>query len=312
MIAGPNWKGGKPEGIDTVTTTDANIAFTVFRTQLFNPADLENVKRIQAQYKAQPLSSFLGKDAPPPAPAIDFPTWDGTALNTNFIPLLNFMLQFTTPTPDEVEIRKRIAKIGIGPGEAFDWDKLPESERQAIEAGFEAARSKIAAKEASATEFLFGNRERINGDWMARAVAVEGAQWGKDREQAIYPRLGADQDGRPLDASKSNYTLTFAKGDFPPARAFWSLTMYDGETGFLVKNPLERYLINSPMLPDLQLNEDGSLTLHIQHESPGKDKESNWLPAPDGEFYMIMRLYWPKPEALDGSWTVPKVKTAKK
>lgn len=307
MIAGPNWKGDKPEGIDTVTTTDAYIGFAVFRTQLFNPADLENVKRIQGQYNAQTLSSFLGEAPPEKAPEIDFPTWDETALKENFIPLLNFMLQFTTPTPDEAAIRKRIAEIGIGPGQPFDWAGLSNEQRKAIEAGFAAARSKIAAQEAVATEFLFGNRARINGDWMARAVAVEGAQWGKDREQAIYPRLAVDANGDALDASQTDYSLTFAEGAFPPARAFWSITMYDGETNLLVENPIERYLVNSPMLPEMSRAEDGSLTIYIQHQSPGVDKESNWLPAPAGPFYMIMRLYWPKPEALDGTWSVPPV-----
>ncbi len=312
MIAGPNWEGDKPDGIDTVTRTDAQIAFAVFRTQLFNPADLENVKRIQDQYAAQTLSSFLGEAAPEQAPRIDFPAWDEKALTENFIPLLNFMLQFTTPTPDEKAIRERIAEIGIGPGQPFDWDGLSDTKRKAIEAGFAAAREKIAAQEAVATEFLFGNRARINGDWMARAVAVEGAQWGKDREQAIYPRLAVDVNGDGLDASKVNYTLTFNEGAFPPARAFWSITMYDGVTNLLVKNPIERYLVNSPMLPDMSRGDDGSLTIYIQHESPGTDRESNWLPAPDGPFYMIMRLYWPKPEALDGTWQVPSVKALAK
>ena len=126
----------------------------------------------------------------------------------------------------------------------------------------------------------------------------------------LYTRNGlfhVDANGQPLDGSKANYTLTFPKGELPPARAFRSVTMYDGESGFLVKNPLDRYLINSPMLPDLKRNGDGSLTLHIQHESPEKERESNWLPAPDGGFYMIMRLYWPRPEALDGRWTPPPV-----
>ena len=312
MVAGPNWNGDKPEGIDTVTTTDAHIGFAVFRTQLFNPADLENVKRIQDQYAVQTLSSFLGEAPPDKAPPIDFPVWDETALYDNFIPLLNFMLQFTTPTPDEKAIRERIAEIGIRPGQPFDWAELSDEKREAIEAGFAAARSKIAAQEAVATEFLFGNRARINGDWMARAVAVEGAQWGKDREQAIYPRLAVDANGDVLDASKADYTLTFTEGAFPPARAFWSITMYDGVTNLLVKNPIERYLVNSPMLPDMSRDEDGSLTIYIQHESPGNDNENNWLPAPDGPFYMIMRLYWPKPEALDGTWRVPPVKLLKK
>ena len=104
-------------------------------------------------------------------------------------------------------------------------------------------------------------------------------------------------DGEPLDGSKHNYTITFAAGQFPPVNAFWSVTMYDGKTQLLIKNPINRYLINSPMLPSMKKNADGSLTLYIQKDSPGKDKEANWLPAPDGPIYLVMRLYWPKDDA---------------
>ena len=117
----------------------------------------------------------------------------------------------------------------------------------------------------------------------------------------------SDGNGQPLDGSKHNYTLTFAAGQFPPVNAFWSVTMYDGKTQLLIENPINRYLINSPMLPGMKKNADGSLTLYIQKDSPGADKESNWLPAPDGPIYMVMRLYWPKPEALNGSWKPPAI-----
>ena len=124
-------------------------------------------------------------------------------------------------------------------------------------------------------------------------------------------------DGTPLDASKHKYTLTFAKDQFPPVNAFWSVTMYDGKTQLLIKNPINRYLINSPMLPNMKKNADGSLTLYIQKDSPGSDKESNWLPAPDGPIYLVMRLYWPKdtpPSILpagDGTWKPPGVVASK-
>ena len=116
---------------------------------------------------------------------------------------------------------------------------------------------------------------------------------------------------KPLDGSKHNYTLTFAAGQFPPVNAFWSVTMYDGKTQLLIENPINRYLINSPMLPDMKKNADGSLTLYIQKDSPGADKESNWLPAPDGPIYLVMRLYWPKTEPPsilppgEGTWQPP-------
>jgi hypothetical protein len=109
----------------------------------------------------------------------------------------------------------------------------------------------------------------------------------------------------------TQYVVRFAPGQLPPTRSFWSLTMYDLPGQFLVANPLNRYLINSPMLPSLKSDADGRLTLHIQHESPGQDKESNWLPAPDGPFFMVMRIYWPKPEVLDGTWKQPPVERVK-
>ena len=108
----------------------------------------------------------------------------------------------------------------------------------------------------------------------------------------------------PLD----KYTISFAKGQLPPVNAFWSVTMYDEKSQLLVENPINRYLINSPMMPNLTKNADGSLTVYIQKDSPGKEKESNWLPAPNGKFYLVLRLYWPKKEALDGSWAPPAVK----
>jgi hypothetical protein len=138
--------------------------------------------------------------------------------------------------------------------------------------------------------------------------------YANDAEEAMYPLTRADSDGQTLDGSKSNYTLTFAAGQPPPVNAFWSVTMYDGKTQLLIKNPINRYLINSPMLPDLKKNADGSLTLYIQNKSPGADKESNWLPAPDGPIYMVMRLYWPKTEPPSilppgkGTWQPPGLK----
>ena len=133
----------------------------------------------------------------------------------------------------------------------------------------------------------------------------------------MYPLCTTLSDGEPLGGRKANYTLTFAKDQFPPVNAFWSVTMYDGRTQFLIKNPINRYLINSPMLPQMKTNSDGSVTLYIQNKSPGADKESNWLPAPDGPIYLVMRLCWPKetpPSILPagkGTWQPPGVQQAK-
>jgi hypothetical protein len=127
------------------------------------------------------------------------------------------------------------------------------------------------------------------------------------RDEALYPIYDKDSSGQSLDGSKSKYTLHFAKGEFPPVNAFWSLTMYGLPDQLLVKNPINRYLINSPMLPHLRLDSDGGLTIYIQAESPGADKQPNWLPAPQGPFMMAMRYYWPKSELLSDDWKSPQV-----
>ena len=134
--------------------------------------------------------------------------------------------------------------------------------------------------------------------------------YGNSKQEAMYPVYAVDEDGHKLDATENRYTLRFAPDQLPPVNAFWSLTMYQLPSRLLVTNPLNRYLINSPMLPDLKRDADGGVTLYIQHDSPGKDIESNWLPAPSGPFLMFLRLFWPKPEALDGKWKQPPLQRA--
>jgi hypothetical protein len=135
--------------------------------------------------------------------------------------------------------------------------------------------------------------------------------YGNSPAEAVYPILATDSEGQKPDCSKNRYTLTFPAEQLPPANAFWSVTMYDGRTQLLINNSINRYLINSPMLPDLKKNADGSLTIYMQKDSPVADKESNWLPAPDGPIYVVMRIYWPKEAALDGSWKPPAVQQTK-
>jgi len=152
---------------------------------------------------------------------------------------------------------------------------------------------------------------------LMRAAAAKGGIYGNDGIEAMYPMTRVDTAGETLDGSKHNYTLTFAAGELPPVNAFWSVTMYDGKTQLLIKNPINRYLINSPMVPGMTKGADGSLTLHIQKDSPGKELEANWLPAPDGPIYLVMRLYWPKSEAPsilppgEGTWNPPGIVQAK-
>ena len=163
---------------------------------------------------------------------------------------------------------------------------------------------------------LFGDRAFYKGDWLKRAAAAKAGLYGNDAVEAMYPFTRTNAQGETLDASKNNYTITFAAGQLPPVNSFWSVTMYDGKSQLLIKNPINRYLINSPMLSGMKKNEDGSLTLYLQKDSPGADKEANWLPAPNDTIYLVMRLYWPKSEppsilpAGEGTWQPPGVVAA--
>jgi hypothetical protein len=158
---------------------------------------------------------------------------------------------------------------------------------------------------------LFGTREFLKNDFVARAVGTQVGIGANSKEEAMYPIYETDTAGDALDGSKGKYVLRFADGNFPPVNAFWSLTMYDLPSQLLVDNPINRYLINSPMLPNLKKDKDGGLTIYIQHDSPGKDLEANWLPAPAGQFMMAMRYYLPKPELLSGAWNSPLVELVK-
>jgi hypothetical protein len=152
----------------------------------------------------------------------------------------------------------------------------------------------------------FGTREFLHNDYMARMASAVLGIYGNSKEEANYPTYFVDSERNPLNGATSRYTVKFEPGQLPPVNAFWSLTMYELPASLLTDNPIDRYLINSQMEPNLIRDAEGGITLYIQHESPGKSKEPNWLPAPKGPFFMVLREYRPKPEALNGSWKVPQ------
>jgi hypothetical protein len=316
LIAGPGWKGEMPKGVKKVIRAETELVLAVYRTQLFNPADLENVKKVQAGYKVQPLSAFLGQPAPKAAPPIAFIkplTPETQKTSPEFFNILDFVLRFCPTVPSERDLMLRFGKIGVGAGRTFDAGKLSPEMETAIEQGMADAwaafadlkKKRIDTKEVTSGD-LFGTREYLKNDYLYRMAAGVIGLYGNSKQEALYPFYGADSEGQKLDGA-NRYTLRFAPGQLPPVNAFWSLTMYRLPESLLVANPLNRYLINSPMLPHLQRDADGGLTLLIQNGSPGADKEANWLPAPKGPFFMAMRLYWPKEEALEGKWTAPPV-----
>jgi hypothetical protein len=317
LIAGPDWKGEPPKGVTTVIRSETELVNVVGRTQLFNPADLDNVKALQAQYKVQPLSSFTGQPAPAAAPTVDWikpmaPKTERTSLE--FFNQLAFLLQFAPTNPSEVDLRDRFSQIGIVPGKPFDTASLSAATTAALKQGMQDGQKAIdgrRAELAGKTDTLFGTREYLNNDYIARATGAQVGIGANSRQEALYPVYEKDSSGQKLDGSKHRYVLKFAEGHFPPVNAFWSLTMYNLPSQLLVKNPINRYLINSPMLPDLKKDADGGLTLYLQNTSPGPDKEANWLPAPKGPFMAVMRYYWPRKSLLDGHWKSPKIERVK-
>jgi hypothetical protein len=279
------------------------------------------VVKIQAGYKVQPLSQYLKQPAPPAPPAVNFPKINKEMVKTGFFDYLAFALQLAPAETQEKEIREKLARLGVERGKKFSLKHLSPEQQAQVVAGMKEGEAKIKQYLESGQKningwkvgSLFGDSAFYNGDWLKRAAAAQAGIYGNDAAEAMYPMTKTLANGEPLDGSKHNYTLTFAAGQFPPVNAFWSVTMYDGKSQLLIKNPINRYLINSPMLPNMKKNEDGSLTLYVQKDSPGSDKESNWLPAPNDTIYLVMRLYWPKTEAPsilpagEGSWKPPGI-----
>ncbi len=317
LLAGPKWKGQKPKGIKAVIPSETEFAFVLYRTQLFNPGDIENVKNIQAGYKVEPLSAFLHKPPPPAAPAVDFikpigPEQERTSLQ--FFSVLNFILQFCPTHPTEKALMARFARIGVGAGKPFDANALSPDMQKALQDGmadawaaFKVHKETEVDTGKSSSADSFGTRAFLKNNYMNRMSAAALGIYGNSKQEAIYPAYFIDADKQKLDGSH-RYVLRFAPRQLPPVNAFWSLTMYELPASLLFANPLNRYLINSPMLPSLKRDADGGITLYVQNESPGGDKESNWLPAPKGPFFAAMRLYWPKPAALNGEWKAPQLK----
>jgi hypothetical protein len=324
MVVGPDWQGDTPAGVKQMFRSSTQFSLAGYRTQLFGPDDLDNVKKVQAGYTVQMLSAYLKRPPPPAAPAIEFPKIDKELVKTRFFDYLDFALQFAPAQENEKDIRAKLARIGVGPGKTSNFKDLSPEKKMEIGLGMKDGQRRVDEAVANVGETINGWRvsglpgdsAHYNGDWLKRAVAAQAGIYGNDPEEATYPFTRVDSDGQALDGGKHNYTLTFPPGQQPPVNAFWSLTMYDGKSQLLIENPINRYLINSPMLPGMKTDADGSLTLYIQNKSPGADRQANWLPAPDGPIYLVMRLYWPKtapPSILPvgaGTWQPPGLKRA--
>lgn len=315
LLAGPNWQGDTPEGISEVIRSDTELAGVIYRTQLFGPSDLAEVQKIQAGYLVEPLSAYLDQPPPTPAPAIDFVpplSPDQQKTSPQFFEILNFAMQFASGRPGEEDMLSRFASLGIGPDGDYAADKLTPELRAAVEGGMADAWSELQTLQKEQIETgkissadLFGSPEQIGDNYLYRMAGAAFGIYGNSKDEAIYPSTDVDAAGAPLTGA-DRYTYRFPPNQLPPVNAFWSLTMYELPQSLLVENPIQRYLVNSQMLPSLVADPDGGYTLAIQHESPGPGQEANWLPAPEGPFRLVLRLYWPKPDALNGTWQAPK------
>ena len=309
LIAPPLWNGIIPEGILRVIQGETYFMGCLTRTELFDNDDIENVKQIQAGYRLQPLSQYLGEPAPVTASEIDFYHFmDGkTDVDISFFDCLSFVLQFNCANPVDT-ILDKMAKIGITPG--TNWMKLAKVNKDLAEGAADGMKAMIDTlnhiarhiKGGSAT--AFGNRSVMGTRYWDRALGAYLGLFGNTPEQAIYKNIGVDVQNEPLNAAKHNYSITFDKDEIPQVQFFWSITMYSMKDRYLVANPLNRYSIGSHKR-DLKYNSDKSLTIYLQKDNPGKEKEANWLPAPDGEFYIILRQYGPSKKAIMGEQTIP-------
>lgn len=320
LLAGPGWDGSAPEDVDDVLRFETDVVFVIGRTQLLGPDDVSALGRVMGSYDLRPLSAHLG-EARPEAKPYDWPLWDDEASrDERFIGYANALLPLCQPLhPEDIPHLERFARIGIGPGEPFDPESLDEATVGAIRTGVDQARKAMEAKIDDAGDLsreangwsiaqFFGDRQWYDGDFLLRAALAMMGWGGNNASEAFYPICRRDSDGEPLHGD-NRYRITLSSA--PPARAFWSLTMYDtrydGTAGYLVENPIDRYLINSTT-QGLDLADDGSLTIYIQADEPETEEgKANWLPTPNGPFYMVMRMYLPDEAALDGSWDPPPV-----
>jgi len=318
-IVGPNWTGTLPDGVKEVKSP-TNTAIVAGRTQANGPADYAVVNAIQKQYKLTPLSAF-GKPYTPPKGTIDpnidmkTPPVDQVSRMSDavFFNRLAQLMASNPPPAADAPVLAKLAKIGVVPGKNFDMSKLDPAVARGLENSVQSAMARLQAAAKETGKPVNGwnippmNVANFGADYGLRAVVAVVGLGANIAQDAIYPNAFVDNEGKPLNGA-NRYVLHFDKGDMPPANAFWSATMYNAQS-FFVNNPLNRYNIAAWM--PLKYNADGSLDIYIQRDSPGKDKESNWLPAAQGEFSVTMRIYWPKESMLDGSWKPPGIQQVK-
>ncbi len=314
-ITGPNWKGSLPDGVKELKSP-TDMVWIIGRTYSSGtPDDYAAVHAIQDRYKLTPLSAY-GKPYTPPPGKVDASVDTKTPVREQvnrvdvgtYFKTMAALMKDNPPAPADAPMVEKLAKIGIVPGQDFDIGKLDAAAAKGLERAHKAALEQIIAHEKTAGKTVNGwvyslQTGAYGTDYLQRATIAFFGLGANLPQDAVYPVAETDGSGKRLTGA-NQYVLHFAAGETPPVDGFWSLTMYDKDF-FFVANPINRYAI-SPR-DALKKNADGSTDLYIQAESPGPDKESNWLPAPKDEFVLMTRLYWPREAVLDGSWKIPPV-----
>jgi hypothetical protein len=315
VVTPPGWSGTVPDGFARIAAPTPYI-WIIGRTKTDGPADYDAVHKIQAGYKVTALSRWGKAEEPVTVkidPGVDMKTPPKIQVDTmpaaKYFAYAAELLKLHPPHGTDQPIIAQMKQIGIEPGKSFDFGKLDPAVQKALESAPEDAQQLMKWKLATLARVVSGwsmntDTMGVYGNYYLKRAIISQIGLGANLpEDAIYPLNLFDDSGKPLDGA-NRYTLHFDKGATPPVNAFWSITLYDRE-GFQVANPLSRFAISSYM--PFKSNPDGSLDLFFQNESPGKDKEANWLPAPKEAFNLTMRLYGPKSEALTGKWNLPSV-----
>lgn len=320
LVVPPGWTGTVPVGVTEIKASTPYV-WIIGRIKTDGPTDYEAVHKIQAGLRLMPLSQ-MGNDDWKPAPttinpAVDMKTPPKERVDKmsagEFFAYAAELLKLHPPHFTDQPVIARMKRIGIEPGKSFDIEKVDAAIKKGLETAPEDARKLMAWKLPTLAEVVNAwsmntNTMGVYGNYyLKRAIITQQGLGANVPEDAIYPLNVGDKDGKPLDGT-SNYTIHFDKSELPPVDAFWSITLYDSQ-GFQVANPINRFAVSSWM--PFKYNDDGSLDLYFQNESPGKDKEANWLPAPKAPFNLTMRLYAPKSDALTGKWNPPPVTKAK-
>jgi len=309
LLAPPSWSGDLPEGLDRVIQGESDFLGTLSRVQVVGGMkDLPRTKEIQQSYELQPLSAYLGEEAPAAVAPIDWMPWvENDELTEKYWEYVAFSLPFITPHPDDREMYEKMALLGLERGSDWEPDGLDPTIREAMQAGLEDARAELLniAENPFDPAMFAGTREGLNPTYLMRAAGVFIGIFVNTPEQSIYFAVMADAEGNPLDGSQ-DFSLTLAADQIPPVEYFWSFTMYNLPHRFLVDNPIDRYSIGSST-SGFRTAEDGSITVYFSADSPGEDKESNWLPTPEGPWWVVLRTYGPGETIQNKTWQLPPI-----